>query len=81
VRKVTLVDFSDLLRHATSLGYDWNRAHEIMVKDEVISFYDDNCELYKSEVEGNDYGWSDDSVKIIKSFMEANNVTKFTLTR
>ena len=35
MKQVMLVEFGDLLGHAETIGYDWNQAHDILVKDGV----------------------------------------------
>ena len=82
MKKVNLADFGDLLTHAVTMGYFWNQAHEFLVKDEVVPMYESKTrDHYMSEVLNNDYGWSEDSLKVVKSFMEAHNITEFTLTQ
>lgn len=77
---VNLADFSDLLAHAVTLGYHWNGAHDILVKDDVPPAPECRKISYSlSEVVNNDYGWSDDSVRIVRSFMESKDVTEFTI--
>lgn len=78
MKKVTLVEFSDLLHHAETIGYFWNQAHEILVKDEVPPMYETKTsDIDKTSAE--DFGWSEDSKKIVESFMEKNNLEEFTL--
>jgi hypothetical protein len=80
MKAVYMAEFSDLLRHAEILGFFWNNAHDILVKDEVPPMHgDSNIEYYKSDITSNQYGWSADSVRIVQSYMELNDVTKFTL--
>jgi hypothetical protein len=82
MRKTNLADIGDLLHHAGTVGYKWNQAHEILVNDSVFPEAEcTKCTYDISEIENNAYGWSDDSVKIVKTFMDVNNVTEFTLTR
>jgi hypothetical protein len=78
MRRVNLVEFPDLLFYAESIGISWNKAHEVLVNDEIPPMYECNSrEYYLSDL--NQYGYSEDTIKIIKGFMEKNNVTEFTL--
>ncbi len=70
MQKSNLVEFSELLRHAETLGYGWNQAHQILVDDEVPPMY----ETKKREVdldEIDEHSWGEDSKKIVRSYMEA----------
>jgi len=40
MKQVTLVEFSDLLSFATTIGYNWNQAHKILVDDGVPPMYE-----------------------------------------
>ncbi len=78
--KVTLIDFGDLLRYATTIGFHWNQAHDILVKDEVCPMDEsESMDLYPGV--GKDYGWSEDSIKIVEGFLRDNNITACTMTR
>jgi hypothetical protein len=71
--RVDLFEFSDLLHYARKLGYDWNQAHDILVKDGVCPMYECNKrELYLGE--GPAYGWTEDSCKIVDGFLKENEI-------
>jgi hypothetical protein len=81
-RKVDLVEFSDLLEEAEKLGYGWNLAHEILVKDHIPPMYElSTREIYASELKytKEQGGWSDDSRKILQSFMDTHKLKSFIL--
>lgn len=79
-KNVTLIDFGDLLHYASSIGFNWNQAHEILVNDEVPPMYESNStDLYPGV--GNDYGWSEDSIKIVEGFLKDKNLTACTMLR
>lgn len=46
VKKVTLVDFTDTLFVAEKIGYSWNQAHDILVRDEICPMYECNKREY-----------------------------------
>lgn len=80
MKKVNLADFSDLLFQAQKCGYSWNEAHKILVDDQVPPMNESNSrEYYMSDIENNEYGWSEDTLKIVKSFMKSNRVKSFTV--
>lgn len=77
-----MVQFSDLLGQATKLGFHWNEAHDILVKDRIPPMYETNSlDYYKCDLDQNAYGWSDATVKIMRSFFEEYSLTEFTLIR
>lgn len=83
--KVDLYEFSDLLSCAGTIGYNWNQAHDILVKDEVPPMYETKTiEFYASECtpEANEhaYGYSEDTLKILQAFFKQEKVEMFTLT-
>ena len=82
---VNLFDFSDLLSCAERIGFDWNTAHDILVKDDVPPMYESKTkDFYISECtpEGNKmaYGYSDDTIKILQAFFEQEKIEAFTIT-
>lgn len=79
MKKVNLASFGDILHHATSMGYNWNQAHDILVKDGVPPMYE--CSTRDYYLEELDECLSGESLEIVKSFMKDNNVDHFTLTR
>ena len=84
-RNVNLVPWTDLLSYATTIGYDWNQAHKILVDDEVPPMYEVKVRDYTLEdmgdgTKGKDaYGWSEDSIKIVKGFMETEKITEMSV--
>jgi len=82
MKKTNLVDFGDILSHATTLGYDWNSIHDVLVKDGICPMYEQNSvDVYLSDVRSNAYGWTNDTVKILQSFLEKNKVTLVTISQ
>lgn len=85
MRKTTLVHFEDLLLHAEKIGYGWNESHEILVKDgippldelrEMEYYLEDLKKTGKWTVTDR---WSEDSRKIVISFMEVNALEEMTV--
>lgn len=79
LKTTTVVDIGDLLAHAAKLGYDWNTTCELFDKDKIRPI-DGHYDLWLGEVENNDYGWSEDSCKIIKDFFDHNKIDKCTVS-
>lgn len=76
----SVCEFGDLLCHAEKLGYSWNTAHDILVDDEVPPMY----ESYQRDIYvgmGPDYGWSEDSCKIVDGYLASEGVSECTLLR
>lgn len=69
--KVDLYEFGDILRHAKTLGYDWNTAHDIL--DPIYPYYG---VMYVDEDDLNIL--NDDGKKILKSFMKSEKVEEFS---
>jgi hypothetical protein len=83
--RVNLFDFSDLLSCAERIGFDWNKAHDILVKDDVPPMYESKTkDFYINECtpEGNKnaYGYSDDTIKILQAFFKQEKIEEFTIT-
>ena len=77
---VDLFEFSDLLFCAEKNGYGWNEAHKILVDDEVPPMYERKKVSYTTgEINNNDYGFSEDSLKILKAFFKQENLEEFTI--
>lgn len=73
-RLKNVYEWVDLLHHATNIGYSWNQAHDILVKDEVPPMYESNYkEYYVNEIL--DRGFSEDTIKILVSFIEKEKIT------
>jgi hypothetical protein len=71
--RVNLFDWTDLLHYACTIGYHWNQAHDILVKDEVPPMYESRTtELYEGV--GDDYGWSEDTCKIVNGFLISKKI-------
>ena len=78
MKKVNLMDWSDLLHYASKIGYNWNQAHDILVKDGVPPMYETRERtLYLGG--GDEYGYSEDTCKIIDGFLNENNITEITI--
>ncbi len=81
-KNVTLVDFSDVLSIAESVGYSWNQAHDILVNDNICPMYEINqFDYYVSDFDEkeNPYGYSEDTLKIMNAFCKSNNLEEFTM--
>ena len=78
MKTVTLVEFSDLVNHAETIGYYHNQAISILDRDDIQPKYECNSyEYYDSDID--QYGWSEDTKKIMKTFFEKHNLKQFTL--
>ena len=78
MKQTTIVDYSDLLHFAVEIGIDWNTACDIMDRDEVRPMYECNqVDIYPGM--GKDYGWSEESSRIVDGFMAKHNLTSATL--
>ena len=85
MKKVNLVEMSDLLFHAESLGYEWNKACDILrdvrPEYEITSLeynktdFDPGCE---GEIE--EY-YSQDTLKIMSSYFKKKRVKDITVVR
>ena len=83
--KVNLYDCADLLSCAQKIGYDWNQANDILTDDEIFPMFESKTREYcLSEIlpETNDenYGYSEDTCKILQAFFKQENITEFTIT-
>lgn len=82
VKRVTLVDFTDTLFVAEKIGYSWNQAHDILVRDEICPMYECNKREYHVSdfnEESNPYGYSEDTLKIMNAFCKEHNLKEFTM--
>lgn len=70
---VNLCDFGDILSHATTIGYGWNEAHEILVNENLCAMYGVQ-HVYKEEIQ---YIENLDAKKIIESYFEKEQVEDF----
>lgn len=70
---VNLCDFGDILSHATSIGYNWNQAHNILVDADLCAMYGTQ-HVYKEETQ---YIEDEDARKIIESYFEKEQVEDF----
>lgn len=78
IKVMAVCDFSDLLEHAVSIGFNWNNAHDLLEKAKInigritTDNYSDNAYCEANEhVEARE---------ILKSFMDKNNLQKFYIT-
>lgn len=79
MKKVNLVEFSEFLRYAEKvLCISWNTAHKILDNDDV-AMGEEPSNYSMSDIDNNVYGWSEDSIKIVKGFMEANKIKEITV--
>lgn len=81
--KVDLYEFSDLLWCAERMGYNWNKAHDILVKDEVPPMYEAKKRSFhigECSLENNDYGYSEDTIAILQAFFKQEGIEEFTIT-
>lgn len=75
--KVDLYEFSDLLECAEKIGYNWNQAHDILEKADILPWPGESKnEVYKSELKGK----SEDAINILNAFMDEKGITSFVLT-
>lgn len=78
--KINLYEFRDLLFHATSVGYGWDEAHELLVDDRVPPMHELNKRnFYKEKLE--ELGYSNDSILILETFFDTKSIKKFTLIK
>jgi len=80
VKKAMIDEWTCLLHHAVTMGYSWNEAHTFLVEDEVCPMY----ESYTTDIYigmGEHYGYSEDSGKVIDSFLKKEGLSEATLTR
>lgn len=83
VKKVNLVEFTDVLYSAQKIGYTWNGAHNILDKDDIRPMYEIRTrDYYISDFnpESNPYGYSEDTLKIMNAFCKEHNLDEFTMT-
>jgi hypothetical protein len=85
-KTVQLVEFSEVLSYAESIGISWNTAHEYLVNDGIPPMYERNsCEYYFSELVYNPDGhkwapsYSHETYRIMVGFMVKENLGGFTL--
>jgi len=71
--RIDLYDFSDLLFHAESLGYDWNTAHHFL---DYIYPYHGVRNVTEEDLEE----LQEDGKKVLKSFMESEELEEFSIS-
>lgn len=80
MKRANLVNFSEIVEHATTLGYDWNNAcgllDNLRPQYEVSSYEFEKSEFDKSK---SDNEHSDEENEIMTSFFEANKVKRITV--
>jgi len=85
MRTVNIVDFCELLSHGEKIGFSWNEAHQFLIDDNIIDDYhsrDYSIGDFKEEAAKsykNKYGFSLNTIKLMKSFFEKYDVTSITL--
>jgi hypothetical protein len=76
-----VVKFSTLLSYAGTIGIDWNTAHKSLVDDDVPPMHGNTISCIDMEdafdPELSDY--SEDTIRILKGFMEKHNVTEINI--
>lgn len=80
MKRANLVNFTEIVEHATTLGYDWNNACELL--DNLRPQYEvSSYEFEKSEFDKNksDNEHSDEENEIMTSFFEKNKVKRITV--
>jgi hypothetical protein len=77
MEKRNVAEFTDLLKYAVEIGYQWNDAHDILINDRVHPLEESHSFIDEEDFEFSE--WSEDSVKIVKGFMEKHGVTEFML--
>lgn len=78
MKQVTLIDMGDLLHYAVSISFDWNTTCDLLDRDGVRPMYETKTtDLYIGV--GADYGWSEDSTRIVEGFLKDKNLTSATL--
>ena len=78
MKQTTMIDMGDLLHYAVSIGFDWNQTCDLLDRDGVRPVYETKTtDLYFGV--GKDYGWSEDSTRIVEGFLTKHNLTSATL--
>jgi hypothetical protein len=74
IKVMAICDFSDLLNHAQEMGFDWNNAHDLLRKADIYvgTIYYGDADL--------ETGTHIEARKILKSFMDKNDLQKFYIT-
>lgn len=87
--KINLFEFSDILKHAESMGYDWNTIHDVLKYDGCcpmneartieleLPSEEETLEDFRGEYGGDA---SEDTFKILKSFAKKHKVYYVTIT-
>jgi len=63
---VRLVEFGEVVAHAASIGYDWNKANDFLAKDILPWPGEHTMEHYLSDLR--QYRHSEDTIKVLESF-------------
>lgn len=71
MKKTITIEFDELLSYAESIGYSWNKAHDII--DDYYPCHGPRT-IYPGIAEENEE--NEDVVKIIDGFFKANNITE-----
>ena len=80
MKKVNLVEFSEIIKYATTLGYKWNDACELL--DNVRPQHEIHSMDYSLEDEEEwreDFEWSEEVINILKSFMKKMKIKEMTV--
>jgi len=73
MKKQNTCDFADILSHAETLGYKWNKAHNIL--DNYTPAYGPRT-VYLEEVEEEE---NEDAKKILLSYFKVSQVEEFVI--
>lgn len=80
MKKEYVCEWTDLLAYADNNGYDWNTAHDMLVKERVVPMYETHTrEIYVGM--GGSYGYSDEVSAIIDGFLKSENVDSCIITQ
>ena len=78
MKQTTMIDMGDLLNYAVQIGYDWNQTCDLLDRDGIRPMHEiHTTELYFGA--GKDYGWSEDSIRIVEGFLTKHNLKSATL--
>lgn len=79
MKQVNMCSWTDLLMYASTIGIDWNTAHDILVDAHIPPMYERHTvDIYPGVCE--DYGWTGQAAEIVNGFLAANGNVNITLT-
>jgi len=80
MKKVNLVQFPEIIQHATTLGYKWNDACNLL--NDVRPMFEITSMEYRLDEEDEwreDFEFSEEVITILKSFMNKKKVKEITV--